>query len=312
MRIIFWGSGDFALVSLKKLASKHQILAAIIPTDKKKGRGLKISIDPVKEFSQQRGFEIYQPKDFSADFINVLKRKKSQLFVVVNYGRKLSNEILGIPKIYSINLHPSLLPKYRGPAPINWALIQGEKKTGVSIIKIGEKIDAGEIIYQKKIGIKQGENAGELTERLAKEGANALLKAIELLESGQVELSVQNEQQATYFPKLDKSDGEIDWSKSAEQIYNLIRGFTPRPGAFTFWKEKRIKIWRTRLSQKEFPSTASGTILEVSKSNGILAATENGTLWIEELQREGKRRMTAGEFVIGHKIKKGENLCKLE
>ncbi len=303
MKIIFWGNGDFALVCLKKLAFKHQILGVVASPDKRKGRGLKIGIDPIKEFSQRQKFPIYQPESFSDE---------PELFVVVNYGRKLTKEILDIPKIYSINLHPSLLPKYRGPAPINWVLIQGEKKTGVSIIKIGEKIDAGELIYQKKVEIKEGENAGELSERLAEEGAVALLKAIELIENKRAELLLQSEKEATYFPKLNKSDGEIDWSKSACQIYNLIRGFTPEPGAFTFWKGKRIKLWKTRVSPKKVTPSTFGEILKIDKDKGILVRTGKDGLWIEELQLEGKRKMSSKEFIIGHRIRVGEKLCRLE
>lgn len=291
------------MVCLKKLALRHQILGVVASPDKRKGRGLKIVIDPIKEFSQRQKFPIYQPESFSDE---------PELFVVVNYGRKLTKEILSIPRIYSINLHPSLLPKYRGPAPINWVLINGEKKTGVSVIKIGEKIDAGELIYQSEVKIKEGESAGELSRRLAEDGAVALLKAIELIKDKKAVLIPQNEKEATYFPKLNKNDGEIDWSKSAEQIYNLIRGFTPQPGAWTFWKGKRIKLWKTSLSAEKILPAIFGEVLKIDKNKGILIAAGKGCLWIEELQMEGKRKMSSKEFVSGYNIKAGDNLCKSE
>ncbi|MCD6094246.1 MAG: methionyl-tRNA formyltransferase [Candidatus Omnitrophica bacterium] len=302
MKIIFWGNGEFALVSLKKLASRYQILGVVASPDKRKGRGLKIGIDPIKEFSQRQRFSIYQPENFLSDFIDTLKKDEPELFIVVNYGRKLTKEILSIPKIYSINLHPSLLPRYRGPAPINWVLINGEKKTGISVIKIGERIDAGEIIYQKEIEIREGENAGQLGRRLAEEGALALLETIELIRHKKVVLAAQNEKEATYFPKLNKSDGEIDWSKPASQIHNLIRGFTPEPGAFTFWRGKRIKLWKTRVAPKKFASSFFGEILKIDRDKGILVSTGRNGLWIEELQIEGRRRMSSKEFIIGHRI----------
>jgi len=312
MKIVFWGNGDFALISLKKLASKHQIIAVVTSPDKRKGRGLKISIDPVKKFSGRQGFIIYEPQNFSPTFIAALKKKKPHLFVVVNYGKKLTQEILDIPMIYCINLHPSLLPKYRGSAPINWVLIKGEKKTGISIIKIGRKIDAGEIIYQKEIEIKKGENARELSEELAQKGADGLIKAIDLISTQRINLRPQNEKEATYFPKLRKSDGEIDWSRPAYQIHNLIRGFTPKPGAFTFWNGKKIKIWKTEIYKGKTETTTSGIVLKIDKNKGILIETGKQALWIEELQMAGRKKMTSKEFIIGHRIKKGEKLCKLE
>lgn len=312
MKIIFWGNGEFALICLKKLVLRQRILAIVTSPDKRKGRGLKIGIDPIKEFSQRQKFPIYQPENFSADFIDALKKDKPELFVVVNYGRKLTKEILSIPGVYSINLHSSLLPKYRGPAPINWVLINGEKRTGVSVLKIGEEIDAGELIYQSEIEIKEGENAGELSRRLVEKGAVALLKAIELIEDKRVVLIPQNEKEASYFPKLNKSDGEIDWSKPAEQIHNLICGFTPQPGAFTFWKGKRIKLWKTRVSPKKVITSVFGEILKIDKDKGILAATGKNGLWIEELQMEGKRKMSVREFIIGHKISENIILGRTE
>lgn len=308
MKIVFWGSGEFALISLKVVVNHHQILSVITSADRREGRGLRIKSDIVKQFCLREGLKVYTPINFSPRFISILKEEGAELFVVVNYGRRLSREILEIPRIYSINLHPSLLPKYRGPAPINWVLINGEKKTGVSVIKINERIDAGEIIYQKEVEIGEEEDAGMLGRRLAEIGAEMLLKAIELIRRGEVRLKVQQESMATYFPKLKKSDGEINWRRPAKQIHNLIRGFTPQPGAFTFYKGKRIKVLKSAI--EEGIKVSPSEIVKVQKKRGILVGTGEGGLWIEELQMEGRRRMKAGEFIAGYRIKEGERLCR--
>ncbi len=311
MKIVFFGTSDFAVSTLKALfSSKHKILGVVTAVDKAKGRGLKFSFSPVKAFAQKKDSSLIQPANLQdAQFIQSLKNVQADLFVVCAYGKILTKEVLQIPRKYAINLHTSLLPKYRGAAPINWAIIRGEKETGVTIFKMNEYMDRGEIILQKKIDISGSDTAVSLAEKLSKVGAEALLKALDLIEQGRATFTLQDESQASVAPKLKKEDGLINWEVQASEIYNRIRGLQPWPGAFTYFENKLLKIWESKVVEGK-KDKRPAEIVDVDSKSGILVQTGKDKLLIAVLQLEGKRKMSAAEFILGHSIKIGEKLGK--
>jgi methionyl-tRNA formyltransferase len=302
MRIVFFGSSQFALPSLKALiATCHDIACVVTQPDKEKGRGLEISGTKVKVEAKAKGIEIYQPVSINtSSSVKLLKNLNPHLFIVISYGQILSQEVLDIPETLSINLHASLLPKYRGAAPINRAIINGEKNSGVTIMKVIKQMDAGPIILQKELAITSEDTAVTLEDRLSGIGAQALIEALNGIESGNYKIEPQKDKDASFAPKLKKEDGLIDWSKPAQDISNLVRGCFPWPGAFTHYKGKSIKIYNTCARASERQSVKEpGAIANISK-DGIVVVTGEGELIIKELQPEGKRRMTASEFLSGH------------
>lgn len=305
MKIIFFGSGLFGLPSLEALIkSKENLVAVITAPDRPKGRGLRIEQTPIKEKATFYDLPIFQTKDTrEPHFKETLSSLNPDLGILIAFGSILNREIINLPKMGIINLHPSLLPKYRGPAPIPWAIIKGEKETGNSIIKINEGVDSGPIILQERIKIKPEDTAGSLSERMAKEGASLLLEAISLLKEGKAELKTQNEKEATFAPKLKKSDGLIDWKREVVEIHNLVRALSPWPSAYTSLKGKRLKIWESEAQIQESPGKP-GEILKAQEDQ-LLIACGKGSLLIKSLQLEGKRRMAAGEFLRGHPLKIG-------
>ncbi|MCM8792385.1 MAG: methionyl-tRNA formyltransferase [Candidatus Omnitrophica bacterium] len=311
MNIVFFGSSNFSLYFLEHLFNKrNDVLTVITVTDKPKGRGLKLSITPVKEFCLKNNIKVYQFDNInSVHSKETLEKLKADLFVVVSFGQIISKEILEIPKLFSINVHASLLPKYRGAAPINWAIIKGEKETGISIIKMVEKLDAGPIILQRKIDIDITDDASSLEKKIAYLGKELLIQVIENIENNNLFLLPQNDKEATFAPKLKKRDGLIDWSKSAEEIYNLIRGCYGWPSAFTYYNDKLLKIYKAEyLSEPQLESDyLPGQITDIMPK-AIIVNCRKSKLLIKELQLEGKKRMTASEFICGYKIKKGEIL----
>ncbi len=243
MKIVFFGTSDFAVPLLKMLSSKHKILGVVTAPDKKKGRGRKLGVSPIKALAQKKDLCIFQPETLrEAAFIKALKSASAELFVVCAYGKILTKDILHLPKNYAINLHASLLPKYRGAAPINWAIVKAEKTSGITVFKMDEHMDRGEIILQQKENISLSDTAITLAEKLSKIGAEGVLKAIDLTEGGRATFAMQDEGQASYGPRLKKEDGLISWGLKAHQIHNRIRGLKPWPGAFTYLEGKLLKI----------------------------------------------------------------------
>jgi methionyl-tRNA formyltransferase len=311
MKIVFLGSSEFAVAPLRNLLdSRHALLCVVTQSDKKRGRHLRIFHTPVKEISLQHNLNLYQPQDVNGpQAIEFLKGLRADIFIVSAYGFILSQQILDIPRLFAVNLHPSLLPLYRGAAPINWAIIKGEKMTGVSLIKMSQKMDAGEIILQRSTEIYDHDTAITLGKRLSELASCLLLQSLDLIERNQCRFIRQDEAKATFAPRLKKQDGLIRWQDSARQINNLIRGTLPWPGAFTYYRGRLLKIYAADRGDIRV-SGVPGEILEVSKS-GILVATGKDGLWIKELQTEGKRRMKVEEFILGHKIITGEILGAL-
>jgi len=303
MDIVFFASSAFALKPLERLiASGQRILCVVTQPDRAKGRGLALASTPVKEIAQDYHLKIYQPEELNVkETIEFLKDLKAELFIVVAYGKIFCKELLEIPKLFSINLHASLLPKYRGAAPINWAIINGEKESGVSVIKMNERMDAGEIILQERIAVDILDTNLSLTEKLSDLGAQALLTSIDLILNKQYSLIPQDEKKATYAPLLKKEDGKIRWFMPAEKIYNLVRGCQVWPGAFSRINNKIVKIWKAKVNHEDF-SAQPGTILRADE-NGILVKTGAGNLVVEELQIESAKKMRAADFLRGHKLK---------
>ena len=312
MNIIFFGSDDFAAAHLKVLInSDHDVMACVTQPDRPKGRGMNVAVSPIKECAQRHSIPVLQPSSLQeSSFIRKLKDLPCDLFVVIAYGKFLPKEMIDIPRFGAINVHASLLPKYRGAAPINWAIINGEKETGLSIIKINEQMDAGDILDQLKINISQEETAVTLRAKMINEGPGFLLKTIDNLEScTPIE---QDSTLVTLAPKLTKDLGHIQWTKQACEIGNLIRGVLPWPGAYTFYKGKSLKILEAQggarhavpLREEDFSKAEPGTVSAVDKG-GITMVTGSGELLIKKVHLQDSKPMDAHSFVVGHRIETG-------
>ncbi|MCH8034209.1 MAG: methionyl-tRNA formyltransferase [Bacteroidetes bacterium] len=297
MNIIFMGTPDFSIPSLKTLIeSKHNVLAVVTAPDKQRGRGRKVSYTPVKEFAINNNLPVLQPERLknNSSFVDELKQIDADLYVVVAF-RILPSHVFEIPKYGSFNLHASYLPKYRGAAPIQWALINGETETGLTTFKLAEKVDTGNIYLHMKIEIKPDDNLETLHDKLSAEGAKIVLDTVNLIESGDYVLQEQDSSLATLAPKITKEVAKIDWNKPAYQVHNLIRGLSPIPGAFFEFEGKLIKIYKTELVEREdlkpleFNQTKKELIVGCGKK----------ALRILELQQEGKKRMDIEEFLRG-------------
>jgi len=309
MKIIFFGTGKFGLPTLKKLMqSRHDVLAVVTQPDSSKGRGWNVLPTSVKAFIEKAApdIEVLQPSNVSdAVFTDHMRSKDADVFVVVDYGQFLDKELLELPKKYSVNLHPSLLPAYRGAAPVNWAILNGDRETGNTVIKMAEKMDAGDIIAQEKTPISEEENAPELIERLAKSGADLLLKTLDLIESGKARPMAQDEAKVSYAPKLQKKDGKIDWEKPASDLIRKIKGMQPWPDAFTLIDGKVLKIFKASVLATGEEEGTPGTVLD---ENEFVVKAGKDALRIDVLQVEGKRKMPRKEFLRGQKIARGKVL----
>ena len=311
MKIIFMGTPDFAIPSLKKiLQSHHSIIAVVSARDKERGRGRRVSATPVKEFAVKEGIEILTPFSLKdTDFINRLIELKPDLFIVVAF-RILPFEVYSIPEKGSFNLHGSLLPKYRGAAPIQWALINGEKETGVTTFYLEDKVDTGNIIIQKKMAINDKDDFGVIHDKMMMLGADVVMKTLDLIESGNVELKKQNEINASRAPKITKDICLINWNKTTIEIYNLIRGLSPYPTAFFIHNDKNYKVFKSKIPGKEklllmnLQSSDSSSTLNIfiQTKDEIYVKTSDGILQILELQPEGRNRMSAEEFLRGNTL----------
>lgn len=309
MNIVFFGSDKFAVPPLKALiASGQEVSCVVTQPDRRKGRGLSLAATAVKLTAQELHLKIYQPTQVnSSEVIKFLKTFNPDLSVVIAYGQILSQEVLDIPRLFSVNVHASLLPKYRGAAPINWAIINGEVTTGVTVMKMAREMDAGPIIQQRNIDIDKDDTSITLEDKLAKAAAELLIDSLKSIENNSYKLIAQDEHSLSFAPKLKKENGLITWNKGAQEIYNLIRGCWGWPGAFTYYKGKLLKIYKAKVCLMQKARHSPGEIIQVSKE-GIIVTTGKDNLIIEELQIEGKKRMKVEGFIVGHKIKTGENL----
>lgn len=313
MNIIFMGTPDFSVGILKALVEGgNHISLVVTQPDKKKGRGNQMQITPVKEYALSQEIPVFQPDRIrKKENIEILKKYQADVIVVVAYGQFLPNEILDYPQFGCINVHASLLPKYRGASPIQWAILNGEEKTGVTIMRLEEEMDRGPVLLQKEYVITEEETGGSLFLHLMDLGAEACLDAISLLENKQGIFLEQDHEKATYTSLIHKHMGEIDFHETAAKIERMIRGLNPWPSAFTYLSQKTVKIWSGKecLPQKEWEKYAPGEVCEVRK-DGFIIQTGKGGLDIIELQLEGKKRLSAGDFLRGNQINVGDYFGK--
>lgn len=315
MNIVFMGTPDFAQKSLRKIVEAgHNILAVVTNPDKPKGRGGKLAFSEVKEYALMQGLEIYQPLKVrkNEEFINKIKELKPDVIVVVAYGKILPKELLDIPKFGSINVHGSLLPKLRGAAPIQWSVLNGDKITGITTMFMDEGMDTGDMILQETLEIGENENVGEVWNRMGDLGADLLEKTISNLEQVKTKLpnpkdldevkklmgARKQEGEYTLAPMLDKEMSKIDWNKTSQEIHNLVRGLNPIMGTYTFFGEKKIKIWKTELIKEDSRKGKPGEVLAADKKE-LVIATGNGNIKILELQGENAKKMDYRSFLNG-------------
>lgn len=306
MKIVFMGTPDFAVPTLDALSrSEFQVACAVTQPDRPKGRGQAVRFPPVKQFALERGIPVLQPEKVNTpDFIEALRELAPDLVVVVAFGQILSSKALAVPRHFCLNLHASLLPKYRGAAPINRAIINGERETGVATMKMDAGMDTGDILLTRAVPIKDSDNAQTLHDTLAAAGADLVLETVRRLERGALSPTPQDHSQATYAAKLKKEDGLICWNKSAVQIRNLVRGLEPWPGAYVFYKSRRIRVCETETAPGA-PGDEPGTVVRVS-DYGIEVGTGHGRAVVTRLQPESKKPMSAKSFLQGHPICKGD------
>ena len=313
MRILFMGTPEFAIPSLKTLLEHgYNVVAVVTAPDKPQGRGQKVAPSPVKEFADERSLPVIQPQQLKDPaFVSAVSNLQPDLIVVVAF-RILPPEVFKIPRLGSFNLHASLLPKYRGAAPINWAIMKGEEETGVTTFFLREKVDTGSILLQARVRIGRDETAGELHDRLADLGAQVVLQTVRAIELGTAKPVAQDETGSSLAPKIFRENCEIDWKKSASHIHDFVRGLSPSPCAWTRHHDKVMRIYRTERVQDSRILTAKepGAITEVSQSE-LIVATKGGFIALAEVQQEGRKRMGIAEFLRGYPLKVDDRFGKL-
>jgi methionyl-tRNA formyltransferase len=304
MKILFFGSTDFSLPIVQRLHEEFEILGVVASKPKPKGRGLHTSLPKVAQWAKDAGLNVYTPDDpNSDDFIGTLSQIEPDLFVLSAYGYILSGRLLQVARLGGINVHPSLLPRYRGAAPIQRAIMAGEEKTGITIFFMDEKIDHGKMLAQQEVSIDEDDTFGLLADKLAKLGADMIAPVLRAVESGNSPTTEQQNEEASYAPKLKKEELIIDWQRGAVKIHNQIRALSPRPGARTYFRNKELMITRAELG---------GEILHpgllVVQDKRLHVGTGNGSLVLREVKPEGKRVISALDFINGYRIVKGEVL----
>ncbi len=310
MKIIFFGTSEFAADILRIISKKCTIAAVVSQPDRKKGRSLKVSAPAVKVEAERLGITVFQPADINdPQFIAKLKALYADAFVVVSFGAMLKAELLNLPKFGALNIHPSLLPKYRGAAPIHRAILAGETNTGVTIMKMNERLDAGDIILQKELKIGEIDTSETLSGKLAVMGAELLMESMRLLEAGKAEFMKQDESKATLAPNLKKQDGIICWDTPTADILNKIRALKPWPGTYSSLDGRILKITEARAMEGiDFGGFSSGDIIRADEKKGFMVRTGDGAISIVTIQVEGKKEMAAELFLRGHKVKTGTRL----
>lgn len=310
LRLVFMGTPEFAVPSLQALLDGQDVVVGVVTQpDQPSGRGMSLHAPPVKKLAEAYRVPVFQPAKLrTPEALEPFRAWQPDLIVVAAYGKMLPNTLLTLPPLGCMNVHASLLPKYRGAAPIQWAIAEGEKETGVTIMRISERMDAGDILLQKATSISADDTGGSLHDKLATLGAEALREALRLLKQGQLFARPQNEAEATYAPIIKKEDGRIDWRLSAITIERRIRAFNPWPSAYTALGGRLLKVFKAHPeAQPPRPQVTPGTVIEVSPLH-LLVATGDGQLSLLEVQLEGKRRMPIEEFLKGHTIRQGARL----
>ena len=315
LRILFMGTPDFARESLEAVYNAdYEILGVVTNPDKPKGRGMKMVASPVKEFALEKGLTVYQPEKVrkNEEFIEKIKSLNPDVICVVAYGKILPKEILEIPKYGCINVHGSLLPKYRGAAPIQWAVLNGDKETGVTTMYMDVGMDTGDMILKEKVEIGEDETTGELWDRLSKIGGKLLIETLKQIEEGTAPREKQREE-FTMAPMLNKEMSKINWGEqTAQNIKNLVRGLNPIMGAYTFLDEKKIKFWKVDIAKQDeiiadnIEILRNGTVILSNPKDGLFIKTKDGILKVLEIQGENAKRMSIGDFLRGNSIEEFE------
>ena len=315
MKIIFMGTPDFARDSLEAVYNAgYEIIGVVTNPDRPKGRGMKMIPSPVKEFALEKELKIYQPEKVknNIEFIDEIKSLNPDVICVVAYGKILPEEILNIPKLGCINVHGSLLPKYRGAAPIQWAILNGDKETGVTTMYMDKGMDTGDMILKEKVTIGEDETTGELWDRLSKIGGELLVKTLEQIEARTAPREKQGEDY-TMAPMLNKDMAKIDWeNKSAIEVKNLVRGLNPIMGAYTFWNGKKIKFWKVDIAKENeimvdnLETLKNGTVVVSNPKDGLYIKTKKGIIKVLEIQGENSKRMPIQDFLRGNELEEGK------
>lgn len=305
MRIIFMGTPDFAVPSLEALLTKHEVVLVVTQPDKPKGRGKKMVPTPVKACALEHGIPVLQPEKVKEpEFVEQLRSYEPDLIAVTAFGQILSEPILEMPKYGCINVHGSLLPKYRGAAPMQWSIIDGEKVTGITTMYMAKGLDSGDMLLKAEVEITDEDTFATIHDKMAVTGANLLLDTLDQLEAGTLERIPQDHDAATYAPMITKETGHIDWSKNRKDIINLIRGLNPVPAAYTIYEEEVLKIFGAVISDVQADDAANGEIVAVVKK-GFVVKCGDGCLLITEVQARGGKRMMTDAYLRGHAMKEG-------
>lgn len=309
MKIVFMGTPDFAEKSLEAIYnSGHEILAVVTNPDRPKGRGMKMVSSPVKEFAISKNLKIYQPEKVrnNVEFIEEIKALQPDVICVVAYGKILPKEILDIPRLGCINVHGSLLPKYRGAAPIQWAVINGEKITGITTMYMDVGMDTGDMILKEEVNIGEDETTGELWNKLSEVGAKLLVKTLNQIEDGNAPRLPQGED-FSMAPMLNKEMSKINWnSQSAQEIKNLVRGLNPIMGTYSYLNDKKIKFWKVDVLPLENENVENGTILKSNSKDGLYIKAKDGMIKVLEIQGENSKRMPIQDFLRGNELEEGK------
>ena len=307
MKVIFMGTPDFAVPTLEALIEKHEVLAVVTQPDKPKGRGKKMVFPVIKEKALEHNITVYQPQKVKTpEFVEVLKEYQPDIMVVVAFGQILSEEILNIPKYGCINVHGSILPQYRGAAPIQWSIINGEEFGGVTTMYMAKGLDSGDMILKAKEKIKPDDTYGSLYDRLSVIGADLLIKTLDLIENGEVKRIPQNDDEATFAPMIKPELEHINWNGKNTDIVNLIKGLNPQPVAYTMLNDEKLKIWFAETIDGDY-NGEPGTIVDVRKRDFVVMTAE-GAVAVKEVQAQGGKKMSADAYMRGHAIEKGKIL----
>lgn len=308
MRIVFLGSGPLGLPTLQALSAspEHEIVLVVTQPDRPAGRGLQPRPTPVKEFAREQNLPLFQPEVINRE-VDRLRRVSPDVIVVVAFGQILSKELLEVPRLGTVNLHASLLPKYRGAAPIQWALLRGERVTGVTTFLLDEGLDTGPILLQREVPISEDDTAGTLERKLAEIGAELMLETLRGLREGTISPTPQDEARVTYAPKVKKEMAKIDWTADARSIFHLIRALEPSPGAYTLYRGRRLKVHRARVADEGAQEGGPGEVVALGPE-GPIVQTGRGLLELVQLRPEGRKAMSGPDFARGYRVQVGERL----
>jgi methionyl-tRNA formyltransferase len=306
MRVVFMGTPDFAVPTLERLIKEHTVVAVVTQPDKPKGRGNKVTYMPVKEVALEHNIPVLQPiKIKEKEAVEEIRKYAPEVIVVVAFGQIISKELLDMPKYGCINVHGSLLPKYRGSGPIQWSIINGDAVTGATTMLMDIGCDTGDMLLKCELAIDSDDTYETLYDKMKVAGADLLIETLEKLQQGNIKPIKQNNEEATHAPMLKKEMGQIDWNNTSVSIVNLIRGLNPWPSAYTSYNGEVIKIWKAEKADKNYNASA-GVIVDFIKNNGIVVKTGDGAIIVSEVQAQGGKRMSVTDYMRGHSIGLGE------